>query len=104
MNTTDVTEIAIALLDGELKCLESLAAHLPRQDGSALIGVNSATAWQWLQRGNLKLPSVSIDGKKFYYVAQADQRKVDWNLQVKFVKRKKRGRISAHDLLFGELA
>jgi hypothetical protein len=84
-------ELAQAILLGELKTLQSVAKRFPRQDGSG-IGVNSGTAWQWIERGNLKLPQVLIDGERFFYVSAADQLRPDWNLQQKLVKRHRRGR------------
>ena len=95
----DENEIARAVKAGELKCLENIAKHIPRQDTPGKLGVSSATAWQWIERGNLPLKEVSIDGKRFFYVSQDDQRKPDWNLQSKFDKRSRRGRPTTAELL-----
>lgn len=90
--------IAIALMDGELKSLKSIADRLPRQDGSGMLGVNSGTAWQWISRKNLVLDTVVIDGVTFYFVPVSDQHKVDWGLGARFKKRRV-GRPSHADLL-----
>jgi hypothetical protein len=92
------TQLAQAILLGELKTLQSVAKRMPRQDGSG-IGVNSGTLWQWMERGNLTLPQVLIDGERFFYVSAADQLKADWELQAKLVKRHRRGRPSAAEYL-----
>jgi hypothetical protein len=96
----EANQLGQAILAGEYKTLQSIAKRLPRQDGSGIIGVNSGTAWTWIDRGQLKLEQVLIDGERFYHVPAADQLLADWNLQSKFEgKRAKRGRVSAKELL-----
>ena len=95
--TLDPDRTALALLDGELKSLKSIAERLPRQDGSGR-GVNSGTAYQWIQRGNLVLDTVVIDGVRFFHVPISAQHLSDWGLGKRF-KRRRVGRPSHADLL-----
>lgn len=90
--------LALALLDGELKTLKSIAERCPRQDGTDRLGVSSGTAWQWISRGNLVLDTVNIDGATFYHVPVDEQHRPDWGLGSRFKKRRV-GRPSHQDLL-----
>lgn len=94
----EATQITHAILHGELKTLQSIAKRMPRQSGEG-IGVNSATAWQWIDRGQLQLEQVLIDGERFFYIPATDQAKADWGLQQKLKKRSRRGAPSTAEKL-----